>query len=110
MSDFGHLKATYFEECAELLDAAYAHLAAIEAGRADSETVNAIFRAFHSIKGGGGAFGFERLVAFAHALESVLDLLRDGRLAFSPAIAALLLKSTDLLGDLVSDAQGAGRV
>lgn len=107
MNDFGHLKATYFEECAELLDAAYAHLAAIEAGRADSETVNAIFRAFHSIKGGGGAFGFERLVAFAHALESVLDLLRDGRLALSPAIAALLLKSTDLLGDLVSDAQGA---
>ncbi len=102
MSGFDHLKGTYFEECAELLDAAYAHLAAIEAGNADNETVHAIFRAIHSIKGGGGAFGFDRMVSFAHALESVLDQLRDGRLALSADIAALLLKSTDILGDLVA--------
>lgn len=70
MSGFDHLKVTYFDECAELLEAAYSHLAAIEEGRADDDTVNAIFRSFHSIKGGGGAFGFDRLVAFAHELEA----------------------------------------
>jgi two-component system chemotaxis sensor kinase CheA len=107
MTGFDHLKGTYFQECAELLDAAYSHLAAIEEERADHETIHAIFRAIHSIKGGGGAFGFERMVAFAHALESVLDLLRDGRLELSRDIAALLLKSTDILGDLV-DASRTG--
>ena len=102
MAAFDHLRTTYFEECAELLDAAYTHLAAIAEGRADDDTVNAVFRAFHSIKGGGGAFGFERLVGFAHELETVLDLLRDGRLAMAAPVAALLLRSTDTLSDLVA--------
>jgi two-component system chemotaxis sensor kinase CheA len=102
MSGFDHLRTTYFDECAELLDAAYSHLAAIAEGRADEDTVNAIFRSFHSIKGGGGAFGFERLVGFAHELETLLDLLRDGRLALDPTVANLLLRSTDVLSDLVA--------
>jgi len=105
VSAFDHLRGTYFEECAELLDATYAHLAAIEDGRGDNETVHAIFRAIHSIKGGGGAFGFGRMVSFAHALESVLDSLRDGRLQLSAEIASLLLRSTDILGDLVAAAR-----
>lgn len=105
MSGFDHLKGTYFDECAELLEATYGHLAAVDEGRADEETVHAIFRAIHSIKGGGGAFGFDRMVSFAHMLESVLDLLRDGCLALSPAITLLLLKSTDILGDLVAAAR-----
>ncbi len=102
MSGFDHLKTTYFDECAELLDAAYIHLAAIAERRADDDTINAVFRAFHSIKGGGGAFGFDRLVAFAHELETVLDLLRDGRLALAPPVGDLLLRSTDVLSDLVA--------
>ena len=107
---FDHLKGTYFEECAELLESAYSHLSALEQGRASSDTINAIFRAIHSIKGGGGAFGFDRMVRFAHALESVLDLLRDARLDLSPEIGGLLLKSTDILGDLVEAARtGADR-
>ena len=102
MSGFDHLKTTYFDECAELLDAAYGHLAAITEGRTDDDTVNAIFRSFHSIKGGGGAFGFDRLVAFAHELETVLDLLRDGRIALAPPVAKLLLRRTDVMSDLVA--------
>jgi two-component system chemotaxis sensor kinase CheA len=105
MTSFDHLKTTYFEECAELLEVTYTQLGAIEDGRADAESVHAIFRAIHSIKGGGGAFGFERLVAFAHAFETVLDLLRDGRLDLAPPVAALLLRSTDALSDLVAAAR-----
>jgi len=71
---FDHLKSTYFQECAELLDSVYSQLSVLEEGAGDSETVHAIFRAVHSIKGGGGAFGFERMVAFAHVLETLLDL------------------------------------
>ena len=101
MNNFDHLRATYFEECAELIDSVYANLAAIEAGSDDDETIHAIFRAIHSIKGGGGAFRFERLVAFAHVLETLLDLLRDAGLAFSHEIAGLLLRATDVLADLI---------
>ena len=105
MAGFDHLKPTYFEECAELLDAAYGHLTAIAEGRADDKTIHAIFRAIHSIKGGGGAFGFDRMVAFAHRLETVLDVLRDGRLALEPQIGSLLLRSTDVLSDLIAGAR-----
>ena len=99
--NFEHLKSTYFQECAELLESVYTHLAALEQDRADAETVHAIFRAIHSIKGGGGAFGFERMVAFAHVLETLLDLLRDDRILLAPDIAALLLRATDVLSDLI---------
>ena len=99
---FDHLKSTYFQECAELLDSVYSHLAALEQGSADAETVHAIFRAVHSIKGGGGAFGFARMVAFAHMLETLLDLLRDGRIALGGAVSPLLLRATDALSDLVA--------
>ena len=105
MSDFDHLRTTYFDECAELLDAAYIQLAAIEEGHANGDSVHAVFRAIHSIKGGGGIFGFDRLVAFAHVFETVLDLLREGRLALAPPVAALLLRSTDVLADLVTAAR-----
>ena len=48
---------------------------------ADAETVNAVFRAVHSIKGGAGAFQLDRLVRFAHAFETALDLMRSGKIA-----------------------------
>lgn len=106
---FDHLRETYFEESAELLESAYAHLIALSEDRADNDTVHALFRAIHSIKGGGGAFGFGRLVGLAHAMETLLDLLRDGVLAFDQALIALLLRGTDALADLLS-AERAGQV
>jgi len=99
---FDHLKSTYFQECAELLDNVYTQLGVLEEGQHDDETVHAIFRAIHSIKGGGGAFGFDRMVAFAHCLETLLDLLRDGKVAMAPEVVALLLRATDALSDLVA--------
>ncbi len=100
--DFDHLRATYFEECAELLESAYAQLAALSEDRADAETVHALFRAIHSIKGGGGAFGFARLVALAHVMETLLDQMRDGIRAIEPGLLALLLRGTDMLADLLA--------
>ncbi len=100
--NFDHLRTTYFEESAELLESAYSHLAALSENRADDDTVHALFRAIHSIKGGGGAFGFDRLVALAHVMETLLDLLRDGALAFDAQLTGLLLRGTDMLADLVA--------
>lgn len=53
------IQAIFFVECEEALAAAEQGLSACKAGTADSENINAVFRAVHSIKGGAGAFGFE---------------------------------------------------
>jgi two-component system chemotaxis sensor kinase CheA len=98
-------RQTYFEECAELLESVYSHLAILESGEADSDTVNAVFRAVHSIKGGGGAFGLNRLVTFAHVFETLLDMMRDGRATLGPDLLPLTLKATDMVADLVAGAR-----
>ncbi|MFC7478226.1 chemotaxis protein CheA [Dankookia sp. GCM10030260] len=100
--NFDHLRTTYFDECAELLESAYAQLAALAEGRAGGDTVHALFRDIHSIKGGGGAFGFDRLVRLAHAMETLLDLVRSAAVATSPQLVALLLRGTDALADLLA--------
>ena len=102
---FDHLRATYFEESAELLDSAYALLGALAEGRADGDTVHGLFRAIHSIKGGGGAFGFTRVVALTHAMETLLDLLREGQIALEPPLVTLLLQGTDALADRLAAAR-----
>jgi len=98
-------RATYFEECAELLDALYQHISTLEQGQGDPETVHAIFRCVHSIKGGGGAFGFDRLVAFAHVFEALLDKLRDGKILPEREMLQLMLRASDMLADLVAGAR-----
>lgn len=102
MVSLDHLRATYFEEAAELLERAYAELAALSEGRAGEDTVHALFRAYHSIKGGGGAFGFVRAVGLAHVMETLLDLVREERIAVAPDLLALLLRGTDMLADLLA--------
>jgi two-component system chemotaxis sensor kinase CheA len=99
-------RATFFEESAELLDSAYAQLGALAEARADDETLHALFRAIHSIKGGAGAFGFSRLVALSHVMETLLDRLREGSLAATPARVTLLLQATDALADLLAADRG----
>jgi len=84
------IRDTFFEECEDLLAALADGLALIETGTEDSETINAVFRAVHSIKGGAGAFGLSALVGFAHRFETVLDALRSGRLAMAPAVLHVL--------------------
>ena len=105
MSDLDDFKATYFDECSELLTELEEQFAAIEAGDRSSERLNAVFRAIHSIKGGAGAFGFSSLVAFAHAYETLLDYVRDGRIELSDAVATLCIRANDIVADFVAAAR-----
>ncbi len=102
------IKLTYFQECDELLLAMEEGLIAMESGEADSEMINAVFRAVHSIKGGGGAFGFNILVGFAHVFETVLDLIRSGKLAPTPDVVKVLLRAGDKLSDHVAVIRSGG--
>ena len=105
MDPLAELRPIFFQECEELLAAAEDHLMALDRGNRDPETLNGIFRAIHSIKGGAGAFGFERMVGFAHVFESLLDLLRSGKLEPTPDVVKLLLRARDMIADIVSAAQ-----
>ena len=99
------IRETFFQECGEQLDELETGLSAMEVGEADIETVNAVFRAVHSIKGGAGAFQLDRLVRFAHGFETTLDKIRNGALAPSPALMKTMLRAADVLADLVEEAR-----
>ena len=102
------IQGIFFAECDESLQAAEAGLAACQAGTHDSETINAIFRAVHSIKGGAGAFGFEALQGYTHVFETLLSDVRDGSVALTTSLVDLLLRALDTLSDHVAAARGEG--
>jgi two-component system chemotaxis sensor kinase CheA len=99
------IKATFFQECEELLGDLETGLLAMQAGEGDDETVNAVFRAVHSVKGGAGAFGLEALVRFAHTFETTLDKVRSGQMKPDELVLKVLLRATDILSDLVQAAK-----
>jgi len=110
MSDdpFETIKVTFFQECSELLGDLEANLLALETGDGDIETINAVFRAVHSVKGGAGAFGLEDLVRFAHVFETLMDELRSGRKDCDDVTIKTLLRASDVLADHIAAAQGTG--
>ena len=85
MSDaMQEIRASFFVECDELLEALQDALQVLSNSSDDIETINTAFRAVHSIKGGAGAFGLEALVRFAHRFETVLDEVRSDRMKVDP--------------------------
>ncbi len=102
------IKQTFFQECEEQLAELETGLLAIESGETDEDTVNAVFRAVHSIKGGAGAFGLEDLVRFAHTFETTLDLVRSGQIEPDAGLIKLMLRSSDTLADLVRFSRDGG--
>lgn len=105
MDPMESIKQTYFQECEELLLAMEEGLISMDGGEMDPEVINAVFRAVHSIKGGGGAFGFDALVSFAHLFETVLDHIRSGKLTPEPQTVKVLLRAGDILADHVQAAR-----
>ena len=99
---------TFFDESSEGLDLMEAALLNLDVGAADAESINGIFRAAHSIKGGAGTFGFQELASFTHVMETLLDEMRDGRRQVSRPLVELLLRAVDALRALVAAAQGKG--
>lgn len=96
------IRVTFFQECEEQLAALESGLISMESGTADSETVNAVFRAVHSMKGGAGIFALDQLVRFAHVFETALDRVRSGTLAATPSVISIFLRAADMLEDIVN--------
>jgi two-component system chemotaxis sensor kinase CheA len=102
MASLDQLKQTFFDECSEALQQIELGLPDIRDGAGSEDTINAVFRSVHSVKGGAGIFGFEDLVKFAHVFETVLDEMRSGKLAATQEIVDTLLQANDVLTDLIS--------
>ncbi|MBC7736905.1 MAG: chemotaxis protein CheA [Candidatus Saccharibacteria bacterium] len=101
---------TFFEETEELLESLAEGLSAMQAGDHEAETLNSVFRAVHSIKGGAGAFKMTELVGFAHHFETVLDAVRSNALDLTPAIMHTLTRSADFLSNLVEAARSGASI
>lgn len=99
------MRDVFFEECEDLIAALTEGLTAMRNGATDSETVNAVFRAVHSVKGAAGAFALDDLVGFAHTFETVLDHVRSQRLSLDDRILHVLQRSGDILADLIDTAR-----
>ncbi|HEX4895681.1 MAG TPA: chemotaxis protein CheA [Solimonas sp.] len=107
--DITRFHQTFFEESFEGLDAMEAALLRMSSGPSDAETINTIFRAAHSIKGGAATFGFSEVAGFTHVLETLLDLMRSGRHEATPADIDCLLRSGDALRSLLTAARDGGQ-
>jgi two-component system chemotaxis sensor kinase CheA len=70
----------------------------------DRGLLDALFRCAHTVKGSAGIFGLDAVVGFTHHVESLLDQLREGRLALTPALSTLLLCSNDEIRSLIEAA------
>ncbi|KQR77767.1 chemotaxis protein CheA [Rhizobium sp. Leaf341] len=108
--DMNEIKEIFFQECEEQLAELESGLLRLNDGDRDPETVNAVFRAVHSIKGGAGAFGLDDLVSFAHVFETTLDCVRSNKLEPTQEVLKVMLKSADVLADLTNCARDGGSV
>jgi two-component system, chemotaxis family, sensor kinase CheA len=95
--DLSQFFQVFFEEAGENLDNMEQMLLAIDLESADDETLNAIFRCAHSVKGGAATFGFKDVAELTHQMETLLDKLRRHELAPSAGMVDVLLASGDAL-------------
>src|SRR4051812_24939654 len=103
--DLAQFHDAFFDESFEALDSMEAALLKLTVGAPEPELINTIFRVAHSIKGGSATFGFAEVASFTHTCETLLDELRGNRMQVTRAITDLLLKSVDIMREMLRAVQ-----
>lgn len=103
--DLAQFHEAFFEESFEALDSMEAALLQLNPGAPEPEIIGTIFRVAHSIKGGSATFGFSEVASFTHTCETLLDELRGNRMQVTRHITDLLLKSVDVMRDMLRSVQ-----
>lgn len=103
--DLSRFRAAFFTEAEEHLQQMETALLQLENSPKDSELLNTIFRAAHSIKGGSATFGADVISKFTHILENLLDRLRNEEFDATPELIELLLSSVDIIDGLIRNAR-----
>jgi two-component system chemotaxis sensor kinase CheA len=104
--DLSQFYQIFFEEAGENLEQMEQMLLGLDVAAADDETLNAIFRCAHSVKGGAATFGFGDVAELTHQMETLLDKLRRHELAPNAAMVDVLLQSGDALRAQLARHQG----
>ena len=99
--DMTEIRQIFIQESLEGLDVMESGLLNLDLGAADPETMNSIFRAAHSIKGGGATFGFVEISEFTHHVETLLDRMRKGESPVTEDAVQVLLQSVDCMRGMV---------
>jgi two-component system chemotaxis sensor kinase CheA len=99
--DLTQFHAAFYEESFEAIASMEQALLGLDVGTADAESINTIFRVAHSIKGGAATFGFSEITSFTHSLENLLDQLRSRRMRVTSSLSDLLLRSVDVMRELL---------
>ncbi|VAW74376.1 Signal transduction histidine kinase CheA [hydrothermal vent metagenome] len=103
--DMSQFLQTFYEESFEGLEIMESELLDLNVKEYDPETINTIFRAAHSMKGGSGTFGLNEVAAFTHILETLLDEVREGVRPITLDMVEVLLRSVDELKAMLQAAQ-----
>jgi two-component system chemotaxis sensor kinase CheA len=101
-------RSLFFAEAREMCEQIEASLLKLEEDPTDRETLNAMFRAAHTIKGSAGMFGLMPVVAFTHKVESVLDRLREGAFLLDINLTSLMFECGDHIRALLEQCQSGG--
>jgi two-component system chemotaxis sensor kinase CheA len=106
--DLSQFFQVFFEEAGENLENMEQMLLALDVGNADDETLNAIFRCAHSVKGGAATFGFSDVAELTHEMETLLDKLRRHELTPTAEMVDALLAAGDALRAQLARHQAGG--
>ena len=106
LAEMAKLIVRYVTEAADELEETTKLILTLESNPNDAGTINKLFRTAHSFKGSGMTYGLAAVTEVAHHMETVLDALREQRVAVSPRITNALLAGTDALKELFARAKG----
>ncbi|EKF9278114.1 chemotaxis protein CheA [Vibrio cholerae] len=89
----------FLVEAGEILELLSEQLVELENNPEDRDLLNAIFRGFHTVKGGAGFLALSELVETCHGAENVFDILRNGQRHVSPSLMDTMLKALDTVNE-----------
>jgi two-component system chemotaxis sensor kinase CheA len=98
----------FLTESNEMLEVLDQRFVTLESDPNNTDLLNEIFRAMHSMKGSAGFLGFNHLVDVAHRGENILNKLRQGEMAVSPAIISVILETIDVIKAIMADIRESG--
>lgn len=104
-NNVNEILAEFCEEALELLESLPHSMAQCLADPMDTESINSVFRAMHTIKGNAGFLNLPTIKQFAHTLEDILDEVRQGKIALTEQLCRALIDGMDLVGEMLSQIQ-----
>lgn len=90
----------FLVEAGEILEQLQEQLVDLENNPEDSDLLNAIFRGYHTVKGGAGFLSLTELVDICHGAENVFDIMRNGQRTLTPELMDVILQATDVVVDM----------